>query len=381
MAIGNPQLSGVSPASGETDVVLKPIVQLVFQGPSLIDPLTWNSGTFAIYGPGDVVIDAGPGTILNQDIQTDPYTLIDGAVFRERIDGTFRIYTSGLPPVSGIVTSGTLGVSGSLVIAEFIPNIPLNAYTEYTIVLVGEDAMAWSTSTQIFPGVISWTSEAQFSGIAPVGSGILNVISSYTRTLPTILYDSPTGYNDTFQITITSGHENSAPKFTWSQDSDGTEYPSQGQGPHSLADEGILFEFSGIFVSGDVYRLDVYIPKPLTNSYIWSFTTSNISGSIPPTQSDEPQLIIDQTPGGGFGPVSSDPSLVLVGSIPDQMDYMVPTLSYILLEFNTVLSGVDVSGISITQSPLLGMPNISGGGTISPTSIEVSGKFLKLWLQ
>ena len=380
MSVGFPELSGVWPEPDQTDVPVKPTIQLVFKGPSLIDPLTWNSGTIAVYGPGDVVIESGPGTILNQDIQTDPYTLIDGAVFRERIEGTYRVYTSGLPPVSGIVTSGALGVDGSLIIAEFLPAVPLNAYTEYTIVVVGEEAISWSTSSRVFPGVTSWTSEGTF---APSGSaaGLITVLTPYTRTLPTAIWVSGTDYNDTYSIIISSGSDIGAPAFTWEQISDGDIFTGEGQGPHDLG-EGLTFLFSGVFVSGEQYDLDVYIPQPLELNYIWKFTTSDVSGNTPPVQPIEPTLIIDQTPGGGFGPVSSASDVLLVNSVPAQMDYGVPaTLPYILLEFNTTLSGVDVSGLTISQSPLLGMPNISGGGTISPISVEVSGKFLKLWLQ
>jgi hypothetical protein len=379
MSVFVPRLSGVSPTHEETSVVLKPIIQLVFYGPSLIDPLTWNSGTFALYGPGDVVVESGPGTILNESIQTDPYSLIDGAIFRERVNGTYRVYTSGLPPVSGIVISGTLGTSGSVVLAEFIPDVPLNAYTQYTAVVVGEEALDWSTSSKVFPGVTSWTSAATFTPSGTV-SGLVTVLTPYTRTLPTAFYTSGSGYNDTYTLIISSGSTVGAPKFTWEQESLGSIYPSEGQGPHDLG-EGLTFEFSGVFISGEQFSLDVYVPKPLEDNYVWSFTTSDISGSTPPTQPVEPQLIIDQTPGGGFGPVESVPDITIVDSIPDQMAYGVPsTLPYILLELNTLVSGVDPAGVLITQTPLLGMPNVSGGGTITPTTIEISGNFLKLWL-
>ncbi|TFH51807.1 MAG: hypothetical protein E4H01_00075 [Lysobacterales bacterium] len=382
MSVGNPQLSGVSPVHEETSVVLKPIIQLVFTGPSLIDPLTWNSGTFALYGPGDVVIESGPGTILNQDIQTDPYTLIDGAVFRERIDGTYRVYTSGLPPTSGIVTSGALGTAGSVIIAEFIPAVPLNAYTEYTAVLVGEEALSWSTSSMIFPGVTSWTSDAAFSGTTAT-SGIVTVLTPYTRTLPTILHDSGTGYNDTYTLIVSSGSTIGAPKFTWEQTSDGAIYPSEGQGPHDLG-EGLTFEFSGIFVSGEQYDLNVYIPKPLEDNFVWTFTTSNISGSTPPTEPDSPSLIIDLTPDGGMAPVSeSSVPLQLVNTWPDDLAYGVRTdLPLIMLEFNKELvsGSLDINKLQIRCTALLNMPNSSSTGLISPQTVEYSGVFLKLWL-
>ena len=380
MSVVNPELSGVWPIPGDTDIPLKPTIHLVFKGASLIDPLTFNSGTFAVYGPGDVVIEAGPGTILNQDIQSDPYKLIDGAVFRERIEGTCRVYTSGLPPTSGIQISGTLGVSGSLVIAEFIPAVPLNAYTEYTVVLVGEEALDWSTSSRVFPGVTSWTSAPAFSGTTPT-SGILTVLTPYSRILPSVLYDATSGYNDTYSIVITSGSTESAPKFTWERVSEGDIFSSEGPGPIDLG-EGLTFVFSGIFEAGEQYDLDVYIPKPLELNYVWQFTTSDVSGSEPPVGGEEPNLIIDLTPGGGFGPVSAETDdVLLLSSIPDQMDYGVPaTLPYILLELNHEISGVNISGIQIIQTPLLGMPNISGAGAITPTSIEISGSFLKLWL-
>ena len=380
MSVANPELSGVWPVPDETSVPLKPTIRMVFKGASLIDPLTFNSGTVAVYGPGDVVIESGPGTILNEDIQTNPYTLIDGAVFRERIEGTYRVYTSGLPPTSGIVTSGSLGVSGSLVIAEFLPAVPLNAYTQYTVVVVGQEAIDWSTSSRIFPGVTSWTSESTFTPTTPT-SGVLTVLTPYTRILPTVINDTDTGYNDTYSIIITSGSIEGLPKFTWERQSEGSIYSSDGAGPHDLGD-GLTFEFSGIFEAGEQYDIDVYIPLPLELNYVWSFTTSEMSGSEPAVEPVVPPLIIDQTPGGNFGPVEDVSSDIrLVDSIPGQMDYGVPTtIPYILLRMNATLSGVNASGITISQSPLLGMPNISGAGIITPSSVEVSGVYLKLWL-
>lgn len=383
MAVSNPLLSGVWPANDDTSIVLKPIIQIIFGGPSLIDPLTWSSGTFALYGPGDVIYETGPGTLLNSGIILDPYVLIDGAVIRERIEGTYRIYTSGLPPTSGIVSSGYLGTDGSLVIAEFIPNTPLNAYTTYSCILAGEDASSWLSNTaKIFPGVTSYTSASGFtpSGIA---SGIVDVITSYTRTLPTILWDSATGYNDTYTLIITSGSTEGAPKFVWEQISDGTLYPSEGQGPHNL-DEGLTFLFSGTFVSGEQYDLDVYIPQPLATSYAWSFSTSEISGSVPPSQPIEPSLIIDLTPDGGTYPVTDEyVPLAVIRTWPEDLAYGVRNdLPMIMLEFNKVLlsGSLDISKFHIQCTPILGMPNYSGTGTITPAIVEYSGVFLKLWL-
>lgn len=377
--VGNPIVSGVQPAAAETSAPLKPIVQIVLKGPSLIDPRSFSAATFALYGPGDVVYKSGPGTILNSGIQKDPYTLIDDTVIRERIEGTYRIYTSGFPPISGVQVAD-LGTDGTLLIAEFQPAVPLNPYTEYTAVLVGEDALAWSTSTQIFPGVTSWTSDAQFtpSGLT---SGVVDVINSYSRTLPSVVWDSGTGYNDTYTLIITSGSDAGAPKFLWSQLSSPGQYASAGMGPHDLG-EGLTFEFSGIFVSGEQYDIDVYIPQALEQSAVWSFSTSNISGELVPVTPVDPPLIIDQTPGGGFGPVDSTTAdILLVASVPAQLDYGVPkTLPYILLKMNSTLSGVNTSGITIRQTPLMGMPNASGAGTIIPSLVEVSGVFLKLWL-
>jgi hypothetical protein len=383
MAVSNPTVSGVWPANGDTSIVLKPIVQVIFKSPDLIDPLTWNSGTFALYGPGDVIYETGPGTLLNSGIILDPYVLIDGAVIRERIEGTYRLYTSGLPPSSGLVVSGYLAASGSVVIAEFIPNVPLNAYTTYSCILAGEDASSWLSNTaKIFPGVTSYTSAAQF---APSGaaSGIVDVITSYTRTLPTILWDSTTGYNDTYSLFITSGSTRGSPKFLWEQISDGTLYPSEGQGPHNL-DEGLTFLFSGTFVSGEQYNLDVYIPQPLARSYAWSFSTSEISGSVPPSFPVEPSLIIDLTHDGGTYPVTdTDIPLAILRTWPEDLDYGVRNdLPMIMIEFNKVLlsGSLDISKFHIQCTSILGMPNYSGTGSITPAIVEYSGVFLKLWL-
>ena len=383
MAVNNPTLSGVWPANDDESIVLKPIIQLIFGGPSLIDPRTWNSGTFVVYGPGDVVYETGPGTLLNSGIILDPYVLIDGAVIRERIDGTYRLYTSGLPPTSGLIASGYLGTNGSLVIAEFIPSTPLNAYTTYSAILAGEDASSWLSNTaKIFPGITSWTSEAQFtpSGAA---SGIVNILTSYTRTLPTILWDSATGYNDTYSLLITSGSTKGTPKFVWEQISDGSFYSSEGQGPHDLG-EGLTFLLSGTFISGEQYDLDVYIPQPLARSYAWSFSTSEISGSVPPSFPIEPSLIIDLTHDGGTFPVTDeDVPLAILRTWPEDLDYGVRNdLPMIMIEFNKVLvsGSLDISKLHIQCTPILGMPNYTGTGIITPAIVEYSGVYLKLWL-
>ena len=383
MSISNPTLSGIWPANEDISIVLKPVIQIIFGGQNLIDPLTWNSGTFALYGPGDVVIQTGPGTLLNSGIILDPYTLIDGAIIRERIDGTFRLYTSGLPPTSGIVTSGYLGVDGSLVIAEFIPDVPLNAYTVYSAILAGEDASSWLTTTaKIFPGITSWTSEAQFT--VPNGaSGIVNVLTSYTRTLPTTIHGPSTGYNDTYSLVIMSGSTEGAPQFIWEQISNGYFYTGEGRGPHDLG-EGLTFEFSGVFISGEQYDLDVYIPQPLARSYAWSFSTSEISGSIPPIFPVEPSLIIDLTPDGGTAPTTDgDVPLAVLRTWPEDLAYGVRNdLPMIMLEFNKVLTSgsLDIDKLHIQCTPILGMPNYSGTGSITPIIVEYSGVFLKLWL-
>jgi len=381
MAVGNPIVLSVSPQPDATSVVLKPVIQVAFIGPSLIDTLTWTSGTFALYGPGDVSYESGPGTILNSGIITDPYTLIDGAVIREAIPGTFKIYSSGYPPASGIISSGNIGVSGTVIYAEFTPNEPLNAYTQYTAVLVGEDAEIWSITENTFLGVASWSSKPLFDTNSI--SGIARVLTSYSRTLPTSSWVSGTGYNDTFRISITSGSVDGAPKFFWSQDSTGGTYASDGASPHNLG-EGLTFEFSGIVSSGDTFSLDTYIPKALLKSYAWSFTTSTISGSTPPADVVSPDLIIDMTPDGGMAPVSeTNVPLQLVATWPEDLAYGVrPDLPLIMLEFNKPLvsGSLDITKFQIRCTPLLSLPNVSGTGLISPQIIEYSGVYLKLWL-
>ena len=64
MSLRAPTVSGVSPTVNDTDVVLRPTIEIKVGGPAFVDPLTWGSQTFALYGPGDVVLESGPGTIL-----------------------------------------------------------------------------------------------------------------------------------------------------------------------------------------------------------------------------------------------------------------------------------------------------------------------------
>jgi hypothetical protein len=202
--------------------------------------------------------------------------------------------------------------------------------------------------------------------------------------LPTALYDAASGYNDTYHLIITSGSSVGAPKFTWEQESLGTTYAGTGQGPHDLG-EGLTFEFSGVIEQADQFDIDVYIPQPLASSFVWSFTTHPLSGNTPPTTPVEPSLIIDLTEDGGSSAMDSDDEtpLLLVNAWPDNLAYGVrPDLPLIMLEFNkTLLSGsLDPNSLSIRCSALMGAPNVSSTGAITPMSIEYSGVYLKIWL-
>ena len=83
MALQVPTISGVTPTVNDTDVVLRPTIQINVGGQSLVDPLTWGPQTFAVYGPGDVVLESGPGTILNSGLDDAPYPLLDGPLRRD----------------------------------------------------------------------------------------------------------------------------------------------------------------------------------------------------------------------------------------------------------------------------------------------------------
>jgi hypothetical protein len=180
-----------------------------------------------------------------------------------------------------------------------------------------------------------------------------------------------------------SGSTEGAPQFIWEQISNSYFYTGEGRGPHDLG-EGLTFEFSGVFISGEQYDLDVYIPQPLARSYAWSFSTSEISGSIPPIFPVEPSLIIDLTPDGGTAPTTDgDVPLAVLRTWPEDLAYGVRNdLPMIMLEFNKVLTSgsLDIDKLHIQCTPILGMPNYSGTGSITPIIVEYSGVFLKLWL-
>lgn len=384
MSVANPQLQQVSPEHGVSGVVLRQPVLLKLVGPSLVDPRSFGSHTFAVYGPGDVVYDSGPGSILNSGIHDDPYRLVDGVLARDRVPGTYDIFFSGSQGVSGVSASGVIGTSGTAVYLQFTPTVPLNPNTTYEAVLVGDDlAGSYIEGSGRYLGVTTWTSDAEFSVSGTASSGTLQVVSSYDRILPTSEYDSDTGYNDTYTVTITSGHSDGAPKFTWSQASSPGTYPSEGAGVHDLGNN-LTIQFEGEIAAGQVYTLDVYAPKPLEDTFTWRFTTSQLDASTPPSVPTPGDVVIDQS-GGGFvvTPVSDDP-LVLVATYPEHLDYAIrEDMPAVVFEFNTELaSGVtpDVQDVLVHLSPLAGMPNIEVNDSFYPSGIEVSGIYLKLWL-
>jgi hypothetical protein len=249
-----PTLSGVWPEPTDTDVILKPTIQVVFEGQGLIDPRTWTSGTFALFGPGDHAIPTGPGTILNSGILDDPYALLDGAIIREQIPGTYLVHTSGYPQASGTVVTDNLGTSGIKTLALFTPLEALQPNTIYTAVIVGDDGLDWMTTDQALPGVASWTSDAAFaiSG-AQTTSGTLTVATSYSRLLETSIYNATSGYNDTYRVEILVGSTEGVPEFAATKLSDGTAVLGSGPGPHQLFSEGLKFNPSGIFTVGGMY--------------------------------------------------------------------------------------------------------------------------------
>lgn len=381
-----PFVSGVFPEPGDTDTILNPTVRVTFTGLGLIDPRSFTSGTFAIFGPGDVTAATGPGTILDSGIKDDPYTLIDGAIIRECVEGDYLVHTSGFGQLSGVVVSGNIGVSGVVTYGLFTPDKPLQANTVYTAVLLGDDALDWLTTDQSFPGVTSWTSEATWtaSGV-PQPSGTLTVINSYNRTLPTSAHVPSTGYNDTYNFEVLIGSTIGEPEFIVSKTSDGSAVTGSGPGPHQLFNEGVKFTPSGLFNAGERFYLDVYIPQPLVDTFVWSFDTGELNLSTPPITPTTPSLVVDTTPGGGIGVDSTavDNTLRLIETWPPHLDYDVAAaLPYILLKFNKTLhSGLTPPGlgsVQIRSTPLLGLPHLPSGFLVTPSSLEISGQYLKV---
>lgn len=361
-------------------------------GPSLVDPRSWGSHTFAVYGPGDVVYDQGPGSILNSGLRDDPYTLIESVIIRDRIPGTYDLYFSGIGGTSPVTASGYIGVSGTKVYARWTPTVPLRPNTQYQAVLVGEDiANDYIIGSGRYLGVTSWTSDEYWTASGVQSSGNLKTITSYDRILPTAYYDTDTGYNDTYTIEVISGSTIGAPKFQWSQRSSVGTYTAVGSGIHSLGDNlGVLF--SGIINSGTIYTLDVYVPRPLETTYQWTFTTATLDASVPPTIPTPPPVIINQV-GGGLvitqTPQTAAPPLQVLETWPAKHEYAVVSgLPIIIINFNKplkpwlVTSGlIKNTDFPIKLSPLMGMPNTSvQSRTVYPASIEVSGSYLKLWM-
>ena len=365
MALQSPTVSGSTPESGATDVVLRPTIELVFGGQSLIDPMSWGDSTFALYGPGNVVLESGPGSILNSGLNDASYPLLGGPLRRDKVEGSYTLLISG---TSGLDTAeDVMGTSNQLMLARFTPAGALLPNTEYTAILLGNDNSSILNNVQrTFPGVTSFTSSSGFTqnGVLPgITSGFIEVVTPYNRITQTNQYNAITGQNDLYTITIVSGNGNATSgfKYTWSKASSTGTYAVTVSGAtdrHNLGD-GIQIDFTQPFASGEVHQLKTYIPKPLAVTVIWSFSTGEITQfSSPPVTPPNISVVIDETEGGGFGVDTiaqvSGTRFYVINSDPTHLEYDVDTgLSYITLEFNKpILSGVyDVCLLYTSPSP------------------------------
>ena len=405
MALLAPTISGVSPTVNDTDVVLRPTVTIVVGGQSLVDPLTWGPQTFALYGPGDVVLESGPGSILNSGIEDAPYPLLDGALRRDQIEGAYSTTISGANGIaSGIGDAAAFLASSGLVLLQFAPGSPLIPNTEYTAVLIGDNNTGlFYGNNRRFEGLTSYTSPSGFAISGGVGAptGFISVAHPYSKTLQTGEYVTATGQNDTYTITIISGSNTIARqgtavsgfKYQWSQASTPGTFTATVSGSndrHNLGN-GLRIDFNGTFTSGDIHQLDVYIPKPLATSHVWKFSTGAITSyTTPPVEPENIAVVIDETAAGGFGVSTttelSGSQLYVVSTCPENLDYAVlEGLPYIAIEFNKTLNSgfYDPANVSIKTTPLLGIgvePSAFAASTISAAQLETSGAWLKIWL-
>lgn len=389
MAIDYPNVSGVIPSVSDTDVELRPTIQVIFGGPSLVDPLSWGSRSFALYGPGDVVLETGPGTILNSGMDDAPYPLLDGPLRRDNIEGTFDIYVSGQAQASGVTTAGNLGVDGTYVIGLFTPSAPLNANTTYTAVIAGDDNIDFLTADRRYPGVTTWTSASGFS-LTPAAatSGAISVLTPYQRNLQTNIYNASTGYNDTYTVTVTSGTGPYQTAFSWSKASSVGTYAFTVSGTEAIDfGYGLTTQFTGPFETGEVFELATYIPLPLLESVTWSFDTGTVSSyATPPSTPPAVSIVIDDTATGGIGVGTSTNGvgqLRVISTWPPALDYDVDAqLPYISIEFNKTLTAGAISfdEVTVQTTPLLGLPTVQSPLGITPSMIETSGRFMTIWL-
>ena len=285
-----------------------------------------------------------------------------------------------------------IGTANQYVYAQFAPSRPLLPNTEYTAVLIGNDADdLFYGSERRFEGLTSYTSPSGFICTGDT-SGFIQVVHPYSKTLQTSEYNSTTGQNDTYTITITSGHSVGGTRFeyTWSQASTPGTYPAIVSGTtdrHSYGN-GLQVDFDGIFATGEVHELNVYIPQPLATSYIWKFVTGEITQfTTPPSEPAAISVVVDNTAEGGFT-VSTETQIsgtrfYVVDSSPAHLEYDISAgLSYIQLEFNKTLgSGIyGVGNVEVTSTPLLGIPTPTAASGITPTRLVTSGKYLKIYL-
>jgi hypothetical protein len=129
--------------------------------------------------------------------------------------------------------------------------------------------------------------------------------------------------------------------------------------------------------------------EPLASSFLWSFATTQLNAAEPPAVPAPEPVVVDQTDGTLVlrREGTADP-MRLVASWPAYGEYAVPSgLPCVVLEFSKPLRPDLVSSgilrpedLKLNLSPLLGEPNLETNPSFVPSGLEVSGRYLKVWL-
>lgn len=380
--IENPRIISVNPEPNTSGAVLRQPIEILFQCASLVDPRSFSDQTFALYGPGDVITDTGPGTVLNSSgLAADPYRTIDGIVVRERISGVFEVVYAPGQGYDEQYNSIHLGVSGTRIIARFTPSVPLNPNTIYEAVLLGDGATGNLDS--LGAGCLtSWTSQPYFSGLSNTG---IAVVESYYSTSITSIFENSKGWNDTYHIRVNSV---SGLTFEWWRDSDPLDVHAISGSigiPYRL-DNHLVVRLDQTVQAGQQYSLYVFLPQKLEDTQVWHFATTELNTVTPPVTPVPAPVIID--PAGVLTSPSTTDNLRIVQTWPCNGDYAISSgLPVVVIEFNKELRSdlvtseiLTPSDLMLRISPLLGIPNIAVNPSFQPASLEISGRFLKLWL-
>jgi hypothetical protein len=337
-----------------------------------IDETTIAGGNFFVTGP-DFDTWSGPDLQLFHDRESvgDEEYPLESPGYHGLVQGTFsyeRISLSDLSVVSGIDTVG----SGALyrTKAIFTPTNQLQANTEYTVYLSGDEDTTDSFSTgiasrSVFDTVTSGTN---------LGTGLATFTGGYEGL----------ALVDALRVEVTTSGDVGVAKFTFVRDSD----PLSVFGPFLTRQagvylgDGVSVEFDeGTYEAGDQWSVVVKEREVFTGSSYWPFKTgAGVFEPLPTTTATSvtgdpaPTPTTGTTPATTFSVSSTTPT---DGATHQTLtDYTLPISVTFSSEIDdtTVQSGVSVS---VVTEAVLGEPDVTASGILAADP-QVSGSTLNV---